>query len=118
VTEPKNQPDPGAQNPAQSATVNTGNDQNEAQATNEKRPDLPADTSPFRYLHDMQVTPTGFEHASDSTGEQQAPLQGGAFSGALSGEFAPELAEVARAWTALPAAVRTRILAMVRAVKR
>jgi hypothetical protein len=92
--------------------------QNAPPLQNGKRPDLPGVTTSGNCLLNEQVTRTGFEHASDSTGEQQAPLQGGAFSGALSGEIAPELAEVARAWSALPATVRAKILAMVRVIKQ
>ena len=106
-----------AQNPAHSTAVTVGNDQNAAKATNENRPELPGDTSPCTYLHGSPVTPTGSEHPSDSTGKQQIPQQGGAFSGALGGEIAPALAEVVRAWPTLPADVRANILALVQAAK-
>ena len=64
VTDPANRPAQAAQNPAQSAAVTTGNGQDSLQARNENRPDLPGDTSSCRYLHNMPVTPTGFEPVS------------------------------------------------------
>ena len=64
VAEPAKRPDQAAHNPAQSATVTTGNEQDRSQTKNENRPDLPGDSSAYRYLHGMQVTPTGFEPVS------------------------------------------------------
>jgi integrase len=64
VSMPKHPPEQAAQNAAHSTAVSTGNGQNESTATNENRPELPGDTSSYRYLHSMQVTPTGFEPVS------------------------------------------------------
>ena len=64
VAEPQNRPEQAAHNPAQSTAVSYGNDQDAIHASNEDRPELPSDTSSSRCLHDMQVTPTGFEPVS------------------------------------------------------
>jgi integrase len=64
VAEPQNRPKQAAHNPAQSTAVSNGNDRYAIHASNEDRPELPSDTSSSRYLHDMQVTPTGFEPVS------------------------------------------------------
>ena len=64
VAEPEKKPEPAAQNPARSAAATIGNDQDTASATNENRPELPGDPSSYQYLHDMPVTPTGFEPVS------------------------------------------------------
>jgi hypothetical protein len=62
--QPETKPGQAAQNPAHSTAVSTGNDQDQAQVQNENRPDLPSDSDQSRYLHDMLVTPTGFEPVS------------------------------------------------------
>jgi hypothetical protein len=61
---------------------------------------------------------TGFELSQQSTGNSGSADQNGAESGALdapNGPCDPDLAEVAQAWPTLPTALRTGILAMVRA---
>ena len=72
-----------------------------------------------------QATPTGFEPATDSSGNSQGTGESGAEYGALSGEsdqmaaptasFDPDLSAVVAAWPDLPAAVRAGIVAMVQA---
>ena len=64
VAEPTRRPAQAAQNPAQSAAITPGNKQESTQPKSEDRPDLPGDTSPSRYLHGIEVTPTGFEPVS------------------------------------------------------
>jgi hypothetical protein len=69
-------------------------------------------------LPEFQVAGTGTEHPSDSSGNQGVALQGGAKSGALSGDSAisdPDLLAVVAAWPTLPEAVRQRVVAMVQA---
>jgi hypothetical protein len=70
--------------------------------------------------------PAGFEHPSEPKRETAGDAQSGAKSGALSGDSTagvtpptiatdPDLAVVAAAWAALPAAVRAGVVALVRA---
>jgi hypothetical protein len=58
----------------------------------------------------------GHEHPAKSSGNQGVTLQGGAKSGALSGDSAsidPDLAEVIRAWPTLPEATRRQVVTLV-----
>jgi hypothetical protein len=72
---------------------------------------------------DMQkhlVTPTGFEHPPQNTGETAISEIGGAKSGAFSPDFEqidPDLQSILDAWPTLPEAVRAGILAMIGACK-
>ena len=66
----------------------------------------------------LHLTPTGTEHTADSSGNRGVAVQGGAKSGALSGNSAPidpDLALVVNAWPTLPEATRRQVVAMVRA---
>jgi len=59
------------------------------------------------------VTPTGAEHTPDFSGKQGAKPQGGAESGALSGDSAridPDLALIVNQWPTLPEATRQAVL--------
>lgn len=77
-----------------------------------------------KHLH--QSTPRGVEQIADSSGNTGVTLQGGAQSGALSGDSAqggalpastdPDLLAVVNAWPKLPEAARQRIVAVVREV--
>jgi len=60
---------------------------------------------------------TGLEHYAKSPRKQGISDEGGAESGALGGENAPELAELVRLWPTLPADVRASILALVEDVR-
>lgn len=60
----------------------------------------------------------GVEHCADSSGNPHVPQSGGAESGALAAKIDPQdpdLADLLAAWPKLPEALRTGILAMVRA---
>ena len=61
--------------------------------------------------------PRGVEQIANSSGNQGGALQGGAKSGALSGDSAPidpDLALIVNHWPALPEKVREKIVVMVR----
>jgi hypothetical protein len=63
------------------------------------------------------VTPTGTELPAFSSGNTGVAVQGGAKSGALSGDSAlndPDLLAVVNAWPTLPETTRRGILALVR----
>ena len=67
------------------------------------------------------MTPTGTEHTANSSGNQGIAVQGGAKSGALSGDSAPidpDLLAVVAAWPTLPQAVRRQVVAMVKEAVR
>jgi hypothetical protein len=64
------------------------------------------------------VPPQGLERVAKTTGKTGIPDSGGAECGALGAQNAPsdpDLAAVVDAWPTLPEAVRTAILAMVKA---
>ena len=79
---------------------------------------LCSETPVFPVFSKVSVTPTGFEHTANSSGNQGVMPQGGAESGALSGNSAPidpDLAHIINRWPGLPAAIRAGITAMVKA---
>jgi hypothetical protein len=81
------------------------------------QPDSHPNPLPVGEGTDRQVTPTGTELPADSSGNQGVAVQGGAKSGALSGDSAPidlELALIFNRWPTLPEAVRQRIVAIVK----
>jgi branched-subunit amino acid aminotransferase/4-amino-4-deoxychorismate lyase len=64
-----------------------------------------------------EATRQGLEHTANSSGNHGVALQGGAKSGALSGDSAPidpDLAAVVAAWPTLPEATRQSIVAAVK----
>jgi len=64
------------------------------------------------------VPPRGVEQIADSSENQRVALQGGAESGALSGDSAlsdPDLDIIVKVWPTLPEAVRRQVVALVRA---
>ena len=67
------------------------------------------------YRTHVHSTPRGVEQRANSSGNQGVALQGGAKSGALSGDSAPDpdLMAVVAAWPTLPEAVRQKIVGMV-----
>ena len=63
-----------------------------------------------------KIYPRGVEQIVHSTGNQGVAVQGGAKSGALSGDSVPidpDLAAVVAAWPGLPETVRRQVVALV-----
>jgi hypothetical protein len=67
-----------------------------------------------------EIAGTGFEVPQESTENSSTSLQGNALCGAIgeqNGPIDPELETLVEAWPALPLALKTGIMAMVRAAK-
>jgi hypothetical protein len=106
-----------AQNAAQQPAARFYNESQETQKAPENRGYLPIIATNCDTVQKYKVPPRGVEQIADSSGNQGVAHQGGAKSGALSGDSAPidpDLAEVVAAWTDLPEKVREKIVAMAR----